>query len=382
MEFIKIEFTKDDFAAIPVREYANPLDHFRGMRSLHVHIVIMKLGKILTKHGVNAEEKFRKYLVKSNTIDACRYIRDFKNKELLNTVQGYGGFLSHLMAIMTGLRRENRRDLLLILMENYIPIGALISEIPLWVAESDLELIKLYLKQGRTIREVGQRFETSIAFHGSIDVLEFFLALEDEGKEQIFHHDIVYEACRNGNVDILDRLLVRGYQVNSPGRWGNYYPIYTTIKRKDSLHILDRLIMYGVDINLIEEQNLTPLVYSYMEKNYECLARLVDIGARIDNERDIPEIFAAHHSNRDSLLKLVEAGLDLQYRTSEGTPLEIIRKRRDYCQNHHYDPTYQPLTMEDILTAFDEAENLVSTLITEQGEESNTVKSPPCSVTS
>lgn len=356
-----------------IRDREDPLATF-DYKSEPLHIAYNRLTKLFSLHLKDTEEEFRRHLEESGIVAACSHIRR------VGKVPGipFRNFVRHLDACMIILQSDGRRDLLLVLMELYIPIDVYSQHMEEWVKNSDLKLIKLFLQQGHTIRDMNGNFGNHVVRHGRIDVLDFFLALEDaeaqnassisgagekgEGKKdgerrgerkQIFHPDIVYDACGYKNVDVLDRILVRGYAINVPYTGSGNLPFHAAIKGKNSLPVLDRLIMYGLDVNSRAEYNFSrifsPLTFSLACQNYECFDRLLDVGSCVDNEIDIPIIFTLPCLDREVLLKLVKAGLDLHYRTSEGTPLEIIERmivsHNEYLYRHQYANLALPYTL-------------------------------------
>lgn len=275
-------------------------------------------------------EDFRMYLVETELEKTCNLVRhpDFRLYQYGYSFANFMRYLDYLVQTLL----EKRRDLLAVLMEIYLPFGSYTSSLVGRIKESDLEFFTLFLKQGHTLRELKGLIEGQIAKFGVIDVLDFFLSFEEKGEgEKVLHSDIVYHACFYENVDILDRVLVRGYPTNVPTREGSFLPIYAAID--DDTACLDRLIMYGVDVNLTRKKSLTPLMVAVRRGKINVVNRLVDVGARIENERDIPHLFYETFPSPAILLKLTEAGLDLAYRTSEGTLLEIVNRRIIYPLN-------------------------------------------------
>lgn len=337
----------------------NPLSSFTGNYERNVYRDTRNKYVLRLK---DTPEEFRSYLEATGVVAACRYVKATRDVSTLGNP--YRDFVNHLHFCIETLQNGGRRDLLFVLMELYLPWGAYADYLERWVRESDLDLFKLLVQQGHSLYEFKRYVETTITRYGRIDVLDFFLA--SEGEVRILHDDIVYEACRHHNVDVLDRVLVRGYPVNVPCKLSETLPIYAAIH--DDTSILDRLIMYGADVNVVDKGKGSPLVFSFKQENFDCLNRLVDVGARIDNERDIPTIFGSYVSNREAFLKLIEAGLDLQYRSNTGTPLEIIESQKSFCTDSIGRPDLQYLKPRELLQKYCEVERIVRDLIAEQGK--------------
>jgi hypothetical protein len=273
---------------------------------------------------------FRMYLVETELEKTCNLTRRPDFQHSWDDVV-FSNFARYIDLLVTTLASK-RRDLLAILMEFYLPLAAYSFEER--IKESDLEFFTLFLKQGHAPQELKGKIERYIARYGVIDVLDFFLAFEKEGEEEkVLHVDIVYYACLHKNVDILDRVLVRGYATNVASEDGMFLPIYLAID--DNTACLDRLIMYGVDVNLTTKGFYPPLITAVSRNKMNIVNRLVDVGARIENERDIPFLFGGTLPTPEMLLKLMEAGLDLEYRTDKGTTLEIVSSRRNYATNSY-----------------------------------------------
>lgn len=274
----------------------NPLAPFAHV-SDQSYIAYRFLGRLYSSHLKDTEEEFQEYLVRSGVVAACAHVSRVGVDEVRGPL--FQKFVYHLDSCMATLQDGGRRDLFFVLMKNYIPTEACVDHIGEWVKDSDIEAIKIFLQQGHVISNTNGSFEHYLGRYGSIDVLDYFLHLEDiafEGmtpdekrsgvRKRILHSDIVHNACCYKNIDMLDRLLVRGYATNISYSVTGSFPIYAVINQSDSLPMLDRLIMYGVDVNYCPEREYSPLVASLREKNYECLERLVDVGARINTMRE------------------------------------------------------------------------------------------------
>lgn len=310
------------------------------------------------------EEEFRHHLLENNVAAICEYIRDARiphrrsHEETFHS-SGVSRFVDYLESLASVLFNEKKRDLLFILMEHHLPLDYYIwteSGFDMMIGESDLQLFELYFKQGHTLEEMKGYVEEHIAVHGTIDVLDFLLSfesvsekkveeeedVEEKGSGRVLHSDIVYWGALYNNVDILDRVLVRSYPVNkrtilNGSSAQGTYPIYAAVngvadigmtRENEDTDAFERLIMYGADVNpYVEERN--SLLVEALINNVSLFDRLLDLGACVINEEDIEVIFEHILPSREILEKLVKAGLDLDYRSYYGTPLEILKKKQD-----------------------------------------------------
>lgn len=322
-------------------------------------------------------ERFRTYLAMNRIPERCVTVRnephrkirwgDYHSPELKILVE-------HLDAMIVMLINEERRDLYTILMRLPLPLDLYIGNSNMgfdcWIANSDIDSFRLFFAQGRTIEELKGHVEESLALWGSIDVLDFLLSFEAplppespipkidpgvtpeagdigdpediEQKRRVFHDDIIYQACYHKNVDMLDRLLVRGYPVNKRTSYEDedemFLPIYAALYADrhgiKTVDILDRLIMYGVDVNNSTEYQYSPLVYALANDNIPCFERLLDVGARVDNEKDLYAICISLLPPLPIFMQLMNAGLDLNHCFRGRTPLEIVSREFSHAVDY------------------------------------------------
>jgi hypothetical protein len=330
-----------------------------------------RYGKSMESFAEYTEEEFRCYLLENNVAAICDYIRTTRIPHRRSSEETFysfdvPSFVDYLEKLASVLFNEGKRDLLLVLMELYLPLDYYIraeTGFSMMVEESDLQLFELYFKQGHTLKEMKGYVEEYIADYGTIDVLDFLLSFEvipgkdeegEEGEENggeeterdernsghVLHSDIVYWASLYNNVDVLDRVLVRGYPINkitmlNDRRHQGTFPIYAAVngvvdaglaRENEDTDAFERLIMYGADVNPFAEVRNSLLVEALIN-NVSLFDRLLELGARVINEEDIETIFECILPSREILEKLVKAGLDLSYCSSYGgTPLEILKQ--------------------------------------------------------
>lgn len=286
-----------------------------------------------------SEEDFRRFLAEAEIPETCVHI------QALALPRGDGGeyatpflrdFCLYLEIITNALLDEEKMTLVSILMENRLPFDFYLSEqagFSSWVEDSRIRLFELFFAQGYTMQDLKGRIERKIAAFGVTDILDHFLAMETKETGHLLDYAIVHHACRYKKVDILDRLINKGYPVNvlSPTLPFSNTPstaIYYSFEyRYDETDILDRLIMAGADVN-VHAGETRSVIYAAVSLNaMRCAQRLLDVGARVRNDVDVWLYFTSYTPpRRESLEFLVQAGMDLNYRTVDGTPMEIVMK--------------------------------------------------------
>ncbi|XHG01801.1 hypothetical protein AWENTII_005172 [Aspergillus wentii] len=108
-------------------------------------------------------------------------------------------------------------------------------------------------------------------------------------------------------------------------------PIHWTIRNETDLDdiapTVERLIEYGAEVNVADNQGCTPLHYAAYFGNKQVVQMLVDNQARIDptdrnNETALIAACRKHHE--DVVLYLVKAGADVKILSSFGTALQVV----------------------------------------------------------
>lgn len=296
-------------------------------------------GKRLRRVSAMTVDQFQTFIAEENIPETCARVEalqltreDYYNATTPHAVQCFSTYLS---CIMESLYRKERTDLLKILMAHKLPLSVYFcsgSSPATWTFHSRLDLFDLFLAQGHSIQEVRGSVEYVLAKTGNIDVLDYILERETGGVH-ILKSKIVYHACLFKRIDVLDRLFCKGYPVNKGMRidiapFPNTTMVYPIDKafgaEYKSTDVLDRLIMMGVDLSKSCELHVSVLLKAYQCGANDCFQRLLDMGAKFNNRTDIIPYFDGETSP-ESLAIFVRAGMDLNYVTAYGTPLEYAQ---------------------------------------------------------
>jgi len=134
--------------------------------------------------------------------------------------------------------------------------------------------------------------------------------------------DIVYSIHGNNPLELI-RLLNKakrdGFQIdfNKPitvNEKGDTHSIFNLSVRGGKLEILQILIKYGVDINLIHKSDPSPLNIAINEKHTNIALLLIDNGANIHqhhNNGSSPLMFAIQRNCTDIAIKLIDCGANI-----------------------------------------------------------------------
>lgn len=301
------------------------------------------LPDVLSEENGLTEEKFREFLIYEDVPRTCEHLHALGITPRRSHYAPFGSqllqdFCHYLERMMIVFIDSERERFINIMMEHRLPFDlylCLSVGFDRWICESRIKLFELYFAQGYTMRMLRGRVEGKIVHSGNVDVLDFFLALETPETGHVLKKRVVLEVCRSKNVDMLDRLINKGYPVNLSHNTvvaGKVSPIcYSFSPEYHGTDILDRLIMAGADVNSHMHPNTprrTSILYqAFRWRAVECFQRLLDVGARIRNDVDTEIYFTTMEIEREELTLLVQSGMDLNYRTSSGTALEIVSRR-------------------------------------------------------
>jgi ankyrin repeat protein len=146
-----------------------------------------------------------------------------------------------------------------------------------------------------------------ICLEGDIEKLK---AIYHKRPSPTMRADALYWACYANQVKVIDFFMEKNFDFttfNSDGKSIISAPAYTTYG--NSLKTLKKLMDYGLDIDTIDENGQTPLMFAVMRGNLDCITFLVNHGADLDyvdrNKIDLITL-ANGFENRDKVVPLLE----------------------------------------------------------------------------
>ena len=133
----------------------------------------------------------------------------------------------------------------------------------------------------------------------------------------------LHKAVASGQLDVVDKLLTAGANVNVTNKLGNT-PLHGAVIMSSS-SIADRLLAAGANINAVNKDGNTPLHIALRKKNISLVETLLAAKADINvanNEGDTPLHIAAFMSLDSIVDKLLDAGAHTNTTNTSGdTPL-------------------------------------------------------------
>lgn len=286
----------------------------------------------------NFDEAFHQFVLEKEIPRTCEYLHSQNIPPRKYWHSPFGSklledFCNYLMGLMSILYKPGSVRCIEILMQYRLPFDVYVSHnvgFKKWVHTSNINLFRLYLAQGYTIEMVKGYVEVSIVYSGNVDVLDYFLSLETPESGHVLNYDVMTHVCMCKNVDMLDRLINKGYPVNVMGIHDQYPIELSFCNSYRETYILDRLIMAGANVNIHEIKfQSTSLLFRALDSGImNCFQRLLDVGARVNNAADVERYFKTRTINRETLTLLVKGGMDLNYVSEHfGTPIDMVTKR-------------------------------------------------------
>ncbi|HBP6870995.1 TPA: ankyrin repeat domain-containing protein, partial [Legionella pneumophila] len=155
----------------------------------------------------------------------------------------------------------------------------------------------------------------------AIDILDRLLAECDRQGISIplTAPEIAIIACNRNRADILDRLIIRGFDFNLGNRHGEYPLITAAIKGHEA--IVDRLLSLSVDVNQRDSEGKTALFQAARHNNLEIVKLLVNNGADInipDNKGVTPLMYVAETCFTAVVKYLLNSGADTSLKDNQG----------------------------------------------------------------
>ena len=142
---------------------------------------------------------------------------------------------------------------------------------------------------------------------------------------RFFNSDALHKAVKNGDIQKIQNLIDKGYNVNSPDPHG-ITPLLYSIEMQNP-NIVNLLIQNGADVNAKSKMGYTPLYYALDLKKADIVDLLLQNGAN-PNFQDHEGKTYLHITSDAELAKiLIKYGAKLDIKDKHGrTPCENNRK--------------------------------------------------------
>jgi len=132
----------------------------------------------------------------------------------------------------------------------------------------------------------------------------------------------LFEASKTGNISLTDKILSKNVNLNKQNKLGETPLIIAS--KNGKLEIVEKLVVKGADINIKDKWGNTALMHALLQ-NYTLVADyLLNNHAMLslNNDNVSPLNVAADIGSFEISKRLIEAGADVNHRTSTGeTPI-------------------------------------------------------------
>ncbi|EAY16442.1 hypothetical protein TVAG_004730 [Trichomonas vaginalis G3] len=163
---------------------------------------------------------------------------------------------------------------------------------------NNLESFLVYFDQ---TNEVNQCFIYSALFDNP-SLCEYFLSLgANVNEKNIYGATALDNAVRNNSKKTAEFLITHGATINTPGK----YSVLHVAAIKNSKETAEILISHGADIDGIDENYNTPLIYAANKNNSEIVELLISHGANV-NKKDEYGFTSLHFTARENNAKMAQ----------------------------------------------------------------------------
>ena len=134
---------------------------------------------------------------------------------------------------------------------------------------------------------------------------------------------VLLDACKNGNIDLVKKMLSYGADVNAKNNNGNT-PLHLA-SRKGHTEIVKLLLEHGADANVKNNDGETAFDWASYEGHTEIVKLSLEYGADVnvkDNDGNTPLRWASSNGQTEIVKLLLEYGADVNAKDDDGnTPL-------------------------------------------------------------
>ena len=177
------------------------------------------------------------------------------------------------------------------------------------VRASSVPMVRLLIELGARLSPNGLEFEEAAERSA-----EFFqeliasVAEDDPNRKRNFDTGLV-AAARNGRAEIVAALLSAGADVNAASDSGRTALHWNAIWGKGQrLAVFDALTSSGANLNALDSDRVSPLVFAVAGKFSDLVTRFIDAGAELNPADVFPPLFQAAHDGNSEIAELLLAG--------------------------------------------------------------------------
>lgn len=191
-----------------------------------------------------------------------------------------------------------------------------------------LEIIKKLLDAGFELNNTfGNNNPLYIAsIYGWMDIVDYLGPLSDQKNLD----KSLQGACKKLQTDIVDKLIILGANINTPG---DHTPFYFACKN-GALSLIDKLIINGANIDHPLSSGITPLMMACQNGHKDIVKRLLELRCNInhtDNEGNTPLMFACKYGHFEIAEMLINDGCDVKCQNTNGKDaLHYAKNKQNY----------------------------------------------------
>jgi ankyrin repeat protein len=137
------------------------------------------------------------------------------------------------------------------------------------------------------------------------------------------------QACANGDIDTVDKLIHRVYSVDMKDESTGMTPLMLA-SQNGHIHIVEKLVEKGADKNLQNNSGNTPLMLAIINKHEYIIRFLLEKGADTNEDMLFYVLNMYDNENRSTIVNLLlEHGVKQMPSSTGVTPLYLAVERRD-----------------------------------------------------
>jgi len=169
----------------------------------------------------------------------------------------------------------------------------------------DIDAVNLFIKNGIDINQTSSTFETPIYIAFNEGHFEIVSVLLNHGAKSVTDHNKIFQACQQGNLDLVTKLLnekkVSANTTNAEGRT----PIFEAIQNKN-FEVVKYLTSSGADLNKIDNHGLSVICAAAKIQDLTMFQYLLEKGAKLKDNFNQALKIASENSNLPVLQFIID----------------------------------------------------------------------------
>jgi len=195
------------------------------------------------------------------------------------------------------------------------------------IEEDEKKLVRA-AREGRMTIIIGLLSTNMLNINNHSNIDNYDDEEEDSDDEEYYTATPLFEAAKNGRMDIVRLLLDRGAKPNIPEEHGNS-PLHTAAKQ-GHIGIVQLLLNNGADPNLENDYGETPLYLAFQNDHDNVEHLLLEKGARPEKEYfETKLVLAIEHGNARDVRNQLLSGVNINFDQSEPLRAAVRNGHKD-----------------------------------------------------